>query len=203
MQVLLNKQEKEKIVIRLHKEGKTIRDIEHEVHISFTDTGKIIRKINGLDNDVMTSNDITANETEDMLQEFWVLNQLQIKNYLDLFLRLFHIMKKNKLLNEKDIKTVLKYAFDLPSLEIKFRSLANNVLDLEIKSLKNKLDASKPVADEQKLDELVSEIDLHLIRLVKLLIHDLENIEHITEITDNKRIIKVLLLKILLTTMIN
>jgi hypothetical protein len=29
-------------------------------------------------------------------------------------------------------------------------------------------------------------MDLHLIRLVKLLIHDLANIEHIPEITDNK-----------------
>jgi hypothetical protein len=41
-------------------------------------------------------------------------------------------------------------------------------------------------ADEQKLQELKSVIDLHLIRLVKLLIHDLANIEHFPEITDNK-----------------
>ena len=53
--------------------------------------------------------------------------------------------------------------------------------------VKNKLCADKPgAAEEQKLQELKSEIDLHLIRLVKLLIHDLENIEHITETTDNK-----------------
>ena len=37
------------------------------------------------------------------------------------------------MINEKDIETVLKYAVDLPSLENKFRSLANTVLDLEIK----------------------------------------------------------------------
>jgi hypothetical protein len=42
-------------------------------------------------------------------------------------------MKKNKLVNEKDIKTILKYTADLPSLENIFRSLANTVLDLEIK----------------------------------------------------------------------
>jgi hypothetical protein len=42
-------------------------------------------------------------------------------------------MKKNKLINEKDIKTVLKYATDLTSLENKFCGLANTVLDLEIK----------------------------------------------------------------------
>jgi DNA-binding NarL/FixJ family response regulator len=37
LQVVLNKQEKEKLVITLHKEGKTIRQIAHEAHISFTD----------------------------------------------------------------------------------------------------------------------------------------------------------------------
>lgn len=53
--------------------------------------------------------------------------------------------------------------------------------------IKNKLCADKPEAsEEQKLQELKSEIDLHLIRLVNLLIHDMANIEHITETTDNK-----------------
>jgi cytidylate kinase len=47
MQVVLNKQEKEKLVIRLHREGKTFREIAHIGHLSFTDIGKIIRKING------------------------------------------------------------------------------------------------------------------------------------------------------------
>jgi hypothetical protein len=36
------------------------------------------------------------------------------------------------MINEKDIETVLKYAADLPTLENKFRNLANTVLDLEI-----------------------------------------------------------------------
>jgi hypothetical protein len=58
---------------------------------------------------------------------------LEIKNHLDLFLNLFHVMKKNKLINQNDIKTILRYAADLPSLEAKFNSLANTVLDLEIK----------------------------------------------------------------------
>ena len=48
--------------------------------------------------------------------------------------------------------------------------------------VKNKLHARKPWAEEQELQE----IDLHLIRLVTLLIHDIANIEHITETTDNK-----------------
>jgi hypothetical protein len=54
--------------------------------------------------------------------------------HLTLFLRLFHIMKHNKLISKKDIQTILKHAgHDLPSLESKFRQLSNAVLDLEIR----------------------------------------------------------------------
>ncbi len=51
LQVVLNKQEKEELAIRLHKEGKTIREIASAAHLSFTDIGVIIRKLNGRDND--------------------------------------------------------------------------------------------------------------------------------------------------------
>jgi dsDNA-specific endonuclease/ATPase MutS2 len=75
-----------------------------------------------------------------MQQEYWILNQLdelalvylEIKNHVNLFLILFRIIKKNKLINEKNTKTVLRYATDLPSLENRFRNLVNTVLDLEI-----------------------------------------------------------------------
>lgn len=42
----LNKFEKEKKVIGLHKEGKTIRQIAPEVHMSFRDISKIIKRYN-------------------------------------------------------------------------------------------------------------------------------------------------------------
>jgi hypothetical protein len=59
--------------------------------------------------------DLSASEIEEVQQEFWVLNKLdelalayiEIKSRLDLFLDLFHVMNKNKLTNEKDIKTAL------------------------------------------------------------------------------------------------
>ena len=66
MQVVLNKQEKEQLVIRLHKEGKTIRTIAHEAHISFTDTGKIIRNMNGHSN----NDDI---DLKDKSNIFWLI----------------------------------------------------------------------------------------------------------------------------------
>jgi hypothetical protein len=56
----------------------------------------------------------SSTEVENILQEYWVLDKLdelalvyiEIKNHLDLFLNLFHIMRKNKLINQKDIKTI-------------------------------------------------------------------------------------------------
>jgi hypothetical protein len=45
MQVVLIKQEKEKLVIRFHKEDENIQEVVHIVHLSFTDVGKIIRRI--------------------------------------------------------------------------------------------------------------------------------------------------------------
>jgi hypothetical protein len=173
MQVL-NRRDKEQLVIKLHQEGKNIRDIAQQVHMSFKDIGTIIRRIDGQEDydnekdlknksketralylflhgkrpvDVAIDLDLSSSEVENILQEFWVLNQLdelaciylEIRNHIDLFLRLFHTMKKNKLINQRDIKTVLKYAHDLPSLENKFHDLANIVFDLEIKKkeLKN------------------------------------------------------------------
>ena len=145
MQVILNKKEKEELVVKLHQENKTMRQIAEIVHMSFKDIGAIIRRIDGRANsadidlsnkskttqamylfksgkkpiDVAIDLDISASEIEDILQEYWVLNQLdelalvyyEIRNDLDLFLKLFHVMKKNKLINQKDIQTVLRYAF--------------------------------------------------------------------------------------------
>jgi DNA-binding Lrp family transcriptional regulator len=46
MQVL-DKKEIEQLVIKLHQEGKTMRDIASAVHMSFGDIGKIIRRLDG------------------------------------------------------------------------------------------------------------------------------------------------------------
>jgi transposase len=42
-EIHLNKFEKEKRVIELHLEGKTIRDIAQEIHMGFKDIGRIIK----------------------------------------------------------------------------------------------------------------------------------------------------------------
>jgi len=66
--------------------------------------------------DVAIELDISAGEIEDILQEYWVLNRLdelalvyyEIKNHLDLFLKLFHILKKNKSINQRDIGRLVR-----------------------------------------------------------------------------------------------
>jgi hypothetical protein len=105
LQVVLNRQDKEKLVIRLYQEGKTIRQIAAAAHLSFTDIGTIIRKIDGRDNDdgveankdiknktretkalflfsigktplqVAIELDLPASEVHDMLEEYWALNE--------------------------------------------------------------------------------------------------------------------------------
>ena len=53
MQVL-NRRDKEQLVIKLHQEGKTIREIASAAHLSFGDIGTVIRKIDGKDGDIET-----------------------------------------------------------------------------------------------------------------------------------------------------
>jgi hypothetical protein len=55
MQVL-NKYEKEQLVIKMHMEGKTVRDIASSAHMSFSDIKRIIRKVDGEEDDINMSN---------------------------------------------------------------------------------------------------------------------------------------------------
>jgi hypothetical protein len=195
MQVL-NKYDKEQLVIELHSQGKTIREIAAAAHLSFTDIGAIIRKIDGRDNDdgaeakidiknksretkamflfkngkkpidVAIELDISASEIEDILQEFWALNDLheltfvynEIKTFLPSFLKLFHCLKKNKSLSERQIFNVLKYVGDdLPKLTDRVQCLSNDVINLETKkrNVMNQL-----IIWNAQLDDLGREIDI-------------------------------------------
>ena len=99
MQVILNKKEKEELVVKLHQENKTIRQIAEIVHMGFGDIGAIIRRIDGITNNADLSNkskatqalhmfnngkkpidvaielDLPESEVCDLQQEFWALHQ--------------------------------------------------------------------------------------------------------------------------------
>jgi Ran GTPase-activating protein (RanGAP) involved in mRNA processing and transport len=50
----LNRRDKEQSVIKLHQEGKTIREVAQQVLMSFKDIGTIIRRIDGQEDDIET-----------------------------------------------------------------------------------------------------------------------------------------------------
>jgi hypothetical protein len=81
-------------------------------------------------------------QVEEIQQEFWELNQLhelgfvynEIRNYLPSFIKLFNLLKRNKMLGDGYISKFLRYAnYDLPSLENKFQKLTGDVIELEWK----------------------------------------------------------------------
>jgi transposase len=133
MQVVMNKKEREQLVIKLYQDDKSIREIARQAHLSFGSIGKIIRTVNSNDTnsdycgnkskatralylfksgkkpiEVAIELDISASEVEDLRQEFWELNQLheleflfnEIKFYLPSFIKLFNLLKRNKMLGD-------------------------------------------------------------------------------------------------------
>jgi hypothetical protein len=209
MQVL-NKHEKERLVIKMHLDGRTMRDIASSAHLSFGDIKKIIERIDGDNNsDINLSNkskttramflfksgkkpidvaielDIPSTEIEDILQEYWVLNQLddlalayyEIRQHFDLFLELFYALKKNRSINQKDIGNLLRYAtYDLPSLESRIQRLTSDVIYFEqkkkqsadevtilsssVSQLRKSLDWCKTLIEEKI--EIISNLDRQL-----------------------------------------
>jgi len=96
----MNKKEKEQLVITLHQQGMTIRNIAQQVHMSFKDIGAIVRRTDDSDDDPHLSNkskttqalflfergkrpidvaielDLSASEIQDIQEEHWALTQL-------------------------------------------------------------------------------------------------------------------------------
>ena len=166
MQVVLNRRDKEQLVFKLHQEGKTIREIAAAARMSFTDIGSIIRRTDGQDDDetkdlknksketralhlflhgkrpvdVAIELDLSSSEVENMLQEYWILNQLdelalvylEIKTFLPSFLKLFHCLKERRMLDEKNISKFLRCAnYDLSDLTNRVQCLSNEIINLE------------------------------------------------------------------------
>ncbi|MGA9316420.1 MAG: hypothetical protein WCD28_01595 [Nitrososphaeraceae archaeon] len=85
---------------------------------------------------------MSASEVQNLLEEFWALNDLhelafiynEIRTFLPSFLKLFHCLKNNKMLGEKHISNVLRYVGNvLPQLTDRIQCLGNDVINLEDK----------------------------------------------------------------------
>ena len=164
--------------------------------MSFGDIGKIINRIGGRDNDdrveakidiknkskdtqalflfstgkkpidVSIELDLSASEVQNMLEEYWALNDLhelelaynEIRAYLPSFLKLFHYLKERRMLDEKHIFNILKYVGDdLPELTDRVQCLRNDVINLEDKkrNVMNQL-----IIWNAQLSDLGREIDI-------------------------------------------
>lgn len=100
--LLLNRKEKEKMVIILAKEGKTTREIAKIVHISLKDIGEIIRKFTG-------QVESEGNKAEEESKNF---------NQLSTYAQAFYLFREKKPLIDVairldlDAETVLQYHKD-------------------------------------------------------------------------------------------
>jgi len=171
---MLSTTEKERRVIELYQQDKTIREIAHEVHMSFGDIGSVIRKVTGLqgdddgkskeqqqDNTILSKDsqafelfsegkkpvevaiklDLGADVVDRLYQQFWrleglyQLNQVykEIKRYLPSFLKLFRIMKQQKMMSEKGVVDALKFGKELPHLRDQFLLLVEEIDSFESK----------------------------------------------------------------------
>ena len=193
MQIVLNRRDKEQLVIKLHQEGKTIREIASSAHMSFGDIGSIIRKIEGQDEEVKTKDiknkskatqalflfsngkkpidvavelDISASEVQNILEEFWALNDLhelalvfnEIKGDMSSFLKLFHCLKERRMLDEKNISKLIRYAnYDLSDLSNRVQCLSDEITNLEAQK-RNSL--NKVILWSAQLSDLGKAIDI-------------------------------------------
>ena len=138
MQVL-NKYDKEQLVIKLYLDGRTMRDIAAAAHMSFSDIKKIIRSIDDQNTDLSNKSrarqalylfeqgkkpidiavelDISYSEMFELQQEYYALKELydlafvcmEVGNDLSSFMELFKLLKRNKMLRKKQILSI----FDL------------------------------------------------------------------------------------------
>jgi hypothetical protein len=193
---ILNKHDKEQLVIELRNQGKNIRQIAPAAHLSFSDIGSIIRKIDGRDNDdgveakidiknksretkalwlfsngkkpieVAVELDLTASEVHEMQEEFLALNGLydlafaynEVKACLPSFLKLFHCLKERRMLDEKYIFKLLRYAnYDLSDLSNRVQCLSDEIINLEGQKRNSMYQL---IIWNAQLDDLGREIDI-------------------------------------------
>jgi hypothetical protein len=175
-----NRGEKERLVIELYKQDKTIRDIAKEVHMSFGDIGSIIKEVNGVEENknkslesqafqlflqrkqlvvVAITLDIRADKVEALYREFCrlkgfddlILAYEEIKHCLRDLLQLYATMKVHNM-GPEDIVNALKYTHELPYIENTYDGLinANQILEDKKKSSRGELFALKNEISKSK-----------------------------------------------------
>jgi chromosome segregation ATPase len=159
---LLTRQEKEKAVVELYKQNKTIRQIAKEVHMSFGDICAIInREFGSKDLELSKDNlvlkcfakgesplevaikfDIPVSQVQRLHKEYQNLSGMQELNkiYDELgdeiqsVIQLYKTMKK-QLLTPEEITNTVRYANDLPVLQLKYEKMEEELDQVESKKI--------------------------------------------------------------------
>ena len=85
--------------------------------------------------------DLGADVVDRLYQQFWRLEGLpqlnlvykEIRRYLPSFLKLFKIMKQQRMMSEQDVVEALKFGEQLPQLKDQFQLLVEEINNLEYK----------------------------------------------------------------------
>ena len=117
MQVILNKKEKEELVIKLHQENKTIRQIAEIGHMSFKDIGVIIRRIDGQDND--DDDDIDLSNKSKETKALWLFEngKRPIDVAIDLDMPYSEVVELQE--EHWALTSALRIAISLPRIKIR------------------------------------------------------------------------------------
>jgi DNA repair ATPase RecN len=184
----MNREEKRQFVTKMHKEGRTMREIAKEVHMSFGDIGSITRKENEDKEpkskeksqesqalklfrngknpvDVAIILDLSPSKAEDIYKEFWKLRGLyKLHDF-------YELVKHDISLLVKVHDSVKKYDFDkkdiinIVNFADKYIFLEEEIQELEIQFdnlLKQRHDANDSLQSAKKeLERVTDEIDTY------------------------------------------
>jgi hypothetical protein len=154
---MLARKEKQKLVINLYKQDKTVREIAKEVHMSFSNISAIIKREFGDEDvtkdaqilklfekgtkpiDIAIEFNLSANEVQRLHREYRSLcemNQLnkiydELGDKIESLVQLYKTMQKLGLSSEEIAKAV-KYGNDLPILELRYVNLKDEVKHIEV-----------------------------------------------------------------------
>jgi hypothetical protein len=155
----MNLEEKKNLVIQLHKEGKTQREIAKTVHMSVRDISKIIRKLEGIPEEksietqalvlfyqgkkpieVAVELNLNASKTSKLYKDYLklegfhklVLFYEEINDNLSLFLKLYYGILQNNI-KPNDIYNLVKNSNELANLKTAIQIRRNELYFIEQK----------------------------------------------------------------------
>ncbi len=184
----MNREEKHQLVIKLFKEGKPMREIAKEVHMSFGDIGSITRKENedkepkSMEKsqesqalklfrkgknpvDVAITLDLSPSDTAELYKQFWRLRGLH--NLLKLFeainrdtsfLSRVNDVVKKYDLTKRDIINIVNFADEYNFLEEEIQEMGEQFKDLLRQ--RHETNDSLQLA-KKKLEEITNQIDIN------------------------------------------